>query len=180
MNWSQILNRESRFFILIFFTVMAISVTWGWLSIAYYVQTGFMAILSGYLCGLATGLYFRKEKRGYYYLLGLIATLACLFLGQYISYAHLYEERDYLTNTSLSKMGISFMVLVSITFRKFFHFSGYYLDNSGLLEWFWVLLAIATFLFQIKRIPQYKLREHKFRLFLQRLRQKKNADEDEV
>lgn len=144
-----------------------LAVSWGWLAIAFYVQTGFMAIFAGFMAGLIASLFFEKERRWYYYGVGLFCTIAVLFLGQYIEYAFLYEE-NMLAELNLKKFNASVYTLISIQLSKVSGFIRFFSRESGFLEWFWLMLAVATYTYQLKKIPEYQKKWYELKRYFQK------------
>ena len=150
---------------LLIFLVVLTATTWGYIAIAFYTQTGFMALLSGFLFGLVCGLFIRKNNRGYFILGCLVAALISVNLGVYISFA--YIEKNFLIEESVSKpFFTSLTTLLAISLKRYFSFIEYLSEQGSLKTWFWHGLSIVAALYQVRNSAKIKSRFFRFKKFL--------------
>ncbi|MGB0167265.1 MAG: hypothetical protein ACPF8V_10475, partial [Luteibaculum sp.] len=89
---AKLFNHQVRFLIALLIVVIFGGFLWGFAGIALYIETGFMAILIGFLAGFVASLYFEKDNKWLYPTSATSFSLVGIFVGKYILFA--YYELD--------------------------------------------------------------------------------------
>lgn len=145
--------------------VLIQSTFWGYIAIAFYTQTGFLALLFGYTIGVVCGLFIRKKNRFYFVLIAIMAAYLSVNLGLYIDFA--YIEKSFLIEDSVIRpYSASWFALLGISFSRFGSFLDYLSEVASLKVLFWHFLAVVTAIYQMRQSVLIKSRFFRFKKFL--------------
>lgn len=146
------------------FTVLLASL-WGYIAIAYYTQTGFMALLNGFILGTTYALFIGKTNRGYFILVCTLCSIISVNFGIYIGYAYT-EQNSLMMESAAHPFSTAISTLQKISLSNYEGFAGYLAKENSLKIWFWHLLVLLTAWQQVRSSGQIKTRIYRFKKFL--------------
>lgn len=137
-------------------------ILWAYIAIKLYFETGAMAILIGFLAGLTTSIFFTKDRPFFYTFFTLLFCLYGIYLGKYLSYAHLYVDGTLVNPEASLRLVLS--LLSGITLDKIGSFKGFLSENFSFFDLVWLTIGGLTALLNINvsKIRQRKLWLHRF------------------
>lgn len=159
---AKLFNHQVRFLIALLIVVIFGGFLWGFAGIALYIETGFMAILIGFLAGFVASLYFEKDNKWLYPTSATSFSLVGIFVGKYILFAY-YELDALFVEPEHSKLNLTWKALTRINLSKLKAYSDYTAENFDFLDFFWALLALVTAQVNAMRVSRYKLAIYRFK-----------------
>ncbi len=161
---SKLIN-GSLFLVLSILLTILLASLWGYLAIGFYTQTGFMALLNGFLFGTLYALFIGKTNQGYFVLVCIACALISINLGIYIGYAYT-EQNDLIVESAAHPYSTSLQTLKKISFSRYENFAGYLAETNSYKIWFWHFLVLLAAWQQIRTSGQIKTRIYRFKKFL--------------
>lgn len=153
------------FLVLSIILLILLASLWGYIAIAYYTQTGFMALLNGFVFGTLYALFIGKTNRGYFILVCTLCSIISVNLGIYIGFAYT-EHHSLMMESASHPYATALSTLQKISLNRYESFVGYLAKENSLKIWFWHLLVLLTAWQQVRTSGQIKTRIYRFKKFL--------------
>jgi hypothetical protein len=161
---SKLINGGVYLALSVILTILLASL-WGYIAIAFYTQTGFMALLNGFILGTTYALFIGKTNRAYFIWVCTLCSIISVNLGIYIGFAYT-EQNSLMMESAAHPFGTALDTLQKISLNSYESFASYLAKENSLKIWFWHLLVLLTAWQQVRSSGQIKTRIYRLKKFL--------------
>lgn len=148
--------RNRIYFLITSFILSSIcALIWGYMAIAYYVQTGFIALLIGFVLGSVSAVFVIKQYKRWYLFATWLFCVYAILGGMYLDFAYLYSIK-FFTMADSKTISVLGDIIVSVNWQSIVDFFGFKATHDVFYTFFWTLICLLLAFRQYHLAPSIK------------------------